>query len=395
MFTSHKEYFDSKFIAQKDMNDAILRERDAKLVDKFESLAIAINKAETATEKRFECVETSTPILCADLIWRPAGELQVNDPIIALDEDVPDRRGRRFRLAYVTENSIAEDELYEVKTSRGIIKCNGQHLWLSRENQRAWAGWKWIKTTDLTTGHEVNCPLDVWEVSNSYEAGWLAGMFDGEGCLSKGKGRVQLSITQRESLTSERIEKTLRQWTDRICCHRSSFEGKKKQKQVIYHFIISNRPEILKIIGSVRPPRLLETAEKAWNGMVMASHERITTIVSVKPIGVGKIARLSTSTHTYIAEGFAMHNSVNEFRTTLSDQQRTFLTATEYKSAHQNLVDLVNASAKTTADTILTQKERIDKIENMKTGGQSTWMMIVGIVAFISALFSIALHFIK
>ena len=56
MFTSHKEYFDSKFIAQKDMSDAILRERDAKLVDKFESLATAINKAETATEKRFEGV---------------------------------------------------------------------------------------------------------------------------------------------------------------------------------------------------------------------------------------------------------------------------------------------------------------------------------------------------
>jgi hypothetical protein len=395
MFKSHKEYFDSKFIAQKELNESILKERDERLAQKFESLAIAITKAENATEKRFECVETSTPILCADLIWRPAGELQVNDPIIALDEDVPDRRGRRFRLAYVTENSIAEDELYEVKTSRGIIKCNGQHLWLSRENQRAWAGWKWIKTTDLTTGHEVNCPLDVWEVSNSYEAGWLAGMFDGEGCLSKGKGRVQLSITQRESLTSERIEKTLRQWTDRICCHRSSFEGKKKQKQVIYHFIISNRPEILKIIGSVRPPRLLETAEKAWNGMVMASHERITTIVSVKPIGVGKIARLSTSTHTYIAEGFAMHNSVNEFRATLADQQKTFLTAAEYKSAHQNLVELVNNSTKTISDTILTQKERIDKIENMKTGGQSTWMMIVGIVAFLSALFSIALHFIK
>lgn len=110
---------------------------------------------------------------------------------------------------------------------------------------------------------------------------------------------------------------------------------------------------------------------------------------------VDKFESLATAINKAETATEKRFEGVNEFRATLSDQQKTFLTATEYKSAHQNLVDLVNASAKTTADTILTQKERIDKIENMKTGGQSTWMMIVGIVAFISALFSIALHFIK
>lgn len=110
---------------------------------------------------------------------------------------------------------------------------------------------------------------------------------------------------------------------------------------------------------------------------------------------VDKFESLATAINKAETATEKRFEGVNEFRATLSDQQKTFLTAAEYKSAHQNLVDLVNASAKTTADTILTQKERIDKIENMKTGGQSTWMMIVGIVAFISALFSIVLHFIK
>ena len=110
---------------------------------------------------------------------------------------------------------------------------------------------------------------------------------------------------------------------------------------------------------------------------------------------VDKFESLATAINKAETATEKRFEGVNEFRATLSDQQKTFLAAAEYKSAHQNLVDLVNASAKTTADTILTQKERIDKIENMKTGGQSTWMMIVGIVAFISALISIALHFVK
>ena len=110
---------------------------------------------------------------------------------------------------------------------------------------------------------------------------------------------------------------------------------------------------------------------------------------------VDKFESLATAINKAETATEKRFEGVNEFRNTLSDQQKTFLTSNEYKSAHQNLLDLVNTSTKTTSDTILTQKERIDKIENIKQGGQSTWMMIVGIVAFISALFSIALHFIK
>ena len=86
---------------------------------------------------------------------------------------------------------------------------------------------------------------------------------------------------------------------------------------------------------------------------------------------------------------------VNEFRAQLADQQKTFLGTSEYKQAHQNLLDLVTSSIKTLSDIILAQKERIDKIENLKTGGQNVWVTIVGVVAFLSALFSIALHFVK
>jgi predicted nucleotide-binding protein (sugar kinase/HSP70/actin superfamily) len=83
--------------------------------------------------------------------------------------------------------------------------------------------------------------------------------------------------------------------------------------------------------------------------------------------------------------------SVNEFRATLTDQQKTFLTSSEYKSAHQNLVDLVSTSGKNLSDNILSQKERIDKLDNIKQGGQNLWVLIIGIVAIATSMLSFIL----
>jgi uncharacterized phage infection (PIP) family protein YhgE len=83
---------------------------------------------------------------------------------------------------------------------------------------------------------------------------------------------------------------------------------------------------------------------------------------------------------------------VNEFRNTLSDQQKTFITSGEYKAAHQNLVDAVNSNAKTLNDIITAQKERIDKIENMKQGGSNVWILVVGIIGFATGLISFILN---
>jgi|ERR1035437_1049675 hypothetical protein len=87
--------------------------------------------------------------------------------------------------------------------------------------------------------------------------------------------------------------------------------------------------------------------------------------------------------------------SVNEFRAVLTSQQATLLPRLEYDSGHKNLSELVASSVKTLSDTIVTQKERIDKIDNQKSGGQNLWVIIVGAVALVSAMFSIALHFVK
>jgi hypothetical protein len=83
---------------------------------------------------------------------------------------------------------------------------------------------------------------------------------------------------------------------------------------------------------------------------------------------------------------------VNEFRNTLSDQQKTFVSSSEYKSAHQSLTELISSNIKTMSDIILNQKERIDKIENLKQGSSNVWIIIVGVIGFATGLISFILN---
>ena len=79
-------------------------------------------------------------------------------------------------------------------------------------------------------------------------------------------------------------------------------------------------------------------------------------IASITAVGSGSIARLETASHTYVANGFAMHNSVNEFRAQLADQAQTFMPRTESEARVASLTEKVNIA---TADNA----ERIRQVE--------------------------------
>lgn len=70
--------------------------------------------------------------------------------------------------------------------------------------------------------------------------------------------------------------------------------------------------------------------------------------------------------------------SVNEFRNTLSDQQRTFLPRNEYIIAHTSLGEKVD-----------NLNSRLDKSEGKGTGFSSSWGILLGAVGLISVIYSL------
>jgi hypothetical protein len=368
-----KVMLDERYATQTKALDAAFKAAEQAVAVALANAEKATVKAETAADKRFECVESSVRILCSDLAWRPAGDLLPGDELIAFDETGLTRRGRRYRRSVVTANSLAEDVLIRVTTSAGAIRCNPQHPWLARRDSTQKYGrgnWQWVKTEDLRPGDSVHRPLDTWETNRSWESGWLAGMMDGEGCLSLSKANLQLTISQRESPTSDMIASVLKEHLghEPLSYRVEPGGGTHPHRQPFFHFMVSQRPEVMMILGSTRPPRLLARADGVWEGQVIGSHARTAAVISVEPDGTGMISRLSTSTHTYIGEGFAMHNSVNEFRQTLADQTAAFITRNEVAVRVEALQSAIDRNSGSLGALELRLTSRLDRGEGSDAG---------------------------
>jgi len=74
---------------------------------------------------------------------------------------------------------------------------------------------------------------------------------------------------------------------------------------------------------------------------------------------------------------------VNEFRNTLSDQQRTFLPRKEYEATMSSIDSKINEVGK-----------KVDKLDSMKAGGKDVWVYIVAVASLIFGIASIAISII-
>jgi hypothetical protein len=345
------------------------------------NLEKATEFARMGIDRRLECVSVNTPILCADLTWRAAGDLKPGIELIGIDEESPSdgtKRGRRFRRSTVTSNVIKEDSLVLVKTPKGEVQCNKNHPWLVLRHKMR-GDWEWVSTIDLKQGDTVKYIVKPWLVDPSWEAGWLAGIYDGEGCMSfKKDGSVQLSIGQRESETAERINKILTEKTNGDSFGRYKVKRRLPWKPFA-HFIIGNRASVLRMIGSIRPPRLLVNSDKIWENNPISGNYKDTTILSVEDIGRGMIASLSTSTKTYIANGFAMHNSMNEFRDALKDATARNITRTEVEA----MMSRINEDVKLLRADMFRKEGEAHKKEQTETRGGDNRSYILAIVSLI------------
>ena len=402
--------------AAKAVAQAAFIAQDLRYQQRFEAQSDALAAAFLSQQTAMQCVAAETPVLCVDLVWRPASDLRVGDELIAFDEETSNRQGRRFRRAVVTANDVSTDVLLLVTTPRGAVRCNRNHPWLVRRPYKN-ARWRWIRAIDMVAGDEVLHALDVWEADRSWEAGWLAGMYDGEGSVRIVPTGVRLYLTQQEGTTAERVYNVIATRLGRAPCVQRTPAGKYQNRKMVCHFTINQRADVLKMLGTVRPTRLLLRSDEMWDGRYLCGTHRSSFVTSVEPAGKGLIASLSTSTKTYIAGGFAMHNtafvvaekavqaalaaadravskaelaadkrfeSVNEFRKTLDDQQRTLMPRPEVNVMFGGLTDKIGAL-----------KEQMEGLLAERAGLRGGWGYAVGVVGFILALGSLIMIGVK
>jgi hypothetical protein len=255
----------------------------------------------------------------------------------------------------------------------------------------------------------------VWDVDRTWEAGWLAGILDGEGCLtfaSRKEGGARLSIGQVAGITADRIDAALKERVGAVGRHTrpaGSYSSGRHAglAQAQRRWQVDGRADILKLLGSVRPARLLVDSGEAWDGFALRGKARRgATVTAVEAAGTGMVASLSTSTETYIAGGFASHNTaqkeavreqttaselaIGKSETAIKEQlhQLTATFATANNAQSENLSDL-----KDRIGAIESERRTIARTDDKTSTNQ--WALAGMAVLVLAVLVNIALNWPK
>lgn len=286
------------------------------------------------------CLTPDVLILTSDLRWEPLGNIRVGQKIFAFDEENSHQSQprRSWKLGEVTYIHRDIQEVYDVELENGDhVKTTGDHQWLVKSrNNYEWMATKnmWIhgvniqgkrKTgphTEKTT--TIVCkPFNVIQHEKTYESGWLAGMIDADGHICQqnihnadGSIRygLRISVAQCEKypdLCHEIVRliekftgnnKPCRQWMEKKDVPE---KGIKCKYQAWQFLVTGSNVEKLQFLMRIRPKKMSKIDVDKL-GMIRSKYN--TKVKSITPLGKQEIVVMETSTHTFVANGYMMHN---------------------------------------------------------------------------------------
>lgn len=257
------------------------------------------------------CLDPSTPVLTSDLHWVPIKDICEGDEVVGFDEH-PESKGsqRKLRSTQVRAvRTVYKKALRLTFDDASEVVCSADHLWLIKEKGRG-GGYKWGKAGRLNVGSRIRHLVDPWEVDGSREAGYLAGFFDGEGCVSGWSGRAGASVLISQN-SGGVLDYTLDLLRERDITPVRNNVGNCQQ------WAIGSTAEAMRFLGSIRPIRLMNKQRRVWEGVAPrggatpSGRERpggYKTVVSVEHLPEQELVDIETEAHTFIANGLFSHN---------------------------------------------------------------------------------------
>jgi hypothetical protein len=249
------------------------------------------------------CLAPETRVLTSDLRWQTIDTLEPGDRLVGFDEETPaDARGRRYRTAVVESVKTITRPCYRITTDDGTtVTASAEHRWIVQQGNNL----RWMHTERLSPGTPI-LTLGRWEEEDTKDAGWLAGMFDGEGsagCRGESSRNRHLSISQKEGPVLERVRSLLK---DRGFEFGDYAHGS-APSEVRQLVIRGGLSEQLRLLGTTRPERLVAAAGGLWERRQIGRTPR-TKVVNVEYVGEREVVAVRTDARTFIAEGLLSHN---------------------------------------------------------------------------------------
>lgn len=288
-----------------------------------------------------ECRHCLTPdalVLTSDLRWVELGDLRVGDRLLSFEEERSRAQARLWKEGIVTHTHREIQDVYDVELENGDhIKTTPDHKWLARK--RCGGSYTWVKTKDLwVNGYNIQgqrksgphtdktcsvvCkPFEVVFQDLSSDSGWLAGMIDADGHLCQqnirnpdGSLRYGLRVGVAQCDKYPKIQEKLIRLIERFTqnnkpCRQSMDKSRNPLLNSNYHswqfLVTGTNVEKLHFLMRVRPLKI-DKLNIDKLGMIRSRYD--SKVKKIKYIGKEEIVVLETSTHTFIANGYAMHN---------------------------------------------------------------------------------------
>ncbi len=259
------------------------------------------------------CVDPDSRILMADLTWRAASDVREGERIVGFDEDAPLNRAK-LREAVVESNAELTQPRVRVDTDRGPTVVSATHMFRARpvnwNPKRSGDGYRWIAAEDLRPGDQIAYCIAPWaqDDMDPRDAGWLAGILDGEGCVSvqtcpSGATKGFLSVAQNPGPVLDRILELLEKY---------GFEYKVngRPKDSCRSVRFAGKWQALRALSLSQSVRLMPRARSLWNGCRISTKSNPPArVIGTVRLGGGRVMAMRTTTGTFIGDGFFSHNS--------------------------------------------------------------------------------------
>lgn len=264
------------------------------------------------------CLHPDTLILTSDLRWIKLNDIQVGQEIIGVDEFSETKHsGRKFKSAVIENKWDVFEDSFLIKCDNGEeIIATGQHKFLYNTSHNTVL--RWVKVEDMKVGQKIRYTSrpTLWDNKPDFEDGWIAGMYDGEGSIYYGRTGASLAMSQR--IDGPVWQRMLNYFNRKDYKYRieydrrlPSVDGKGKLgTAVVGKIVISSMSELMKLLGTLRPTRIIN--RRFWEGKRLpdaSSQSGLAKIISITSLGKQRMIDLQTSTKTFIANGFVSHNS--------------------------------------------------------------------------------------
>ncbi|MGE0157885.1 MAG: PA0069 family radical SAM protein [Gemmatimonadales bacterium] len=284
------------------------------------------------------CLAPGTPVLHADLVWRPLGETREGDELVSFDEfpacgprygrakaEAAPTGARKLRKAVVEAVWWSRKPTTRLVTERAEVLATAEHRWLQDRSFR------WSTTERLSTGRRLrHLPVEPHEPedhdyrigylagvtladasvryvparrsdelgfareldSRGYRRGFLAGFFDAEGHrgTSPGLSRVDGSALERVARYAARLG------------FRTRLEPRPGKVSALR--LVGSVADRIRFLSIVRPA-VRRKIDRVFGHVPPTEPDRI---VAVEQGPVTDVVDIQTSTGTFYAAGLATHN---------------------------------------------------------------------------------------